>query len=145
MRSTRNATWVRWTLIVVLLLFGGITLFLSTSVLFDLFGMREKEGNYVQFVVLANFFASVLYFAAAVGLIAHEPWARHPLWMASVVLLLASLAFGWYVYQGGIHEQRTIGAMIFRTLLTIAFYATAVWIGRAQQQQTETFTTNTST
>jgi len=58
MKTTRNRNWVRWTLIAVLLLFGGITLFLSASVLFDLFGMREKEGNYVQFVVLANFFAS---------------------------------------------------------------------------------------
>ena len=140
MKTTRNRNWVRWTLIAVLLLFGGITLFLSASVLFDLFGMREKEGNYVQFVVLANFFASILYFAAAFGLLAHKPWARYPLWMASVVMLVASLAFGWYVYQGGIHEQRTIGAMAFRTVLTIAFYATAVWIGRAHHQRTNTTT-----
>ena len=40
MKTTRNRNWVRWTLIAVLLLFGGITLFLSASVLFDLFGMR---------------------------------------------------------------------------------------------------------
>jgi hypothetical protein len=129
---------VRWALIVVLLLFGGLTLFLSTSVLLDLFGMREKEGNYVQFVVLANFFASILYLASALGLIAHRPWARYPLWMACVVLLLTSLAFGWYVYQGGLHEQRTIGALAFRTLLTLAFYATAVRIGRAHQHETNT-------
>lgn len=140
MKTTRNRNWVRWTLIAVLLLFGGITLFLSASVLFDLFGMREKEGNYVQFVVLANFFASILYFAAAFGLLAHKPWARYPLWMASAVLLVASLGFAWHVYQGGIHEQRTIGALAFRTLLTIAFYTTAVWIGRAQHQRTNTTT-----
>ena len=70
MKNTRNTNRVRWALIAVLLLFGGVTLFLSTSVLFDLFGMREKEGNYVQIVVLANFFASVLYIAAAIGLLA---------------------------------------------------------------------------
>ena len=134
MKTTQNANWVRWTLIAVLLLFGGITLFLSTSVLFDLFGMREKEGNYVQFVVLANFFASIGYFAAAIGLLAHKLWARYPLWMASVILIGTSLGLAWYVSQGGLHEPRTIVAMIFRTVLTSVFYFTAAWIGRSQQQ-----------
>ena len=142
MSNARNTSWIRWTLIAVLLLFGGVTLFLSSSILLDLFGMREKEGNYVQFVVLANFFASILYFAAAIGLLAHKWWARYPLWMASVVLLVTSLAFGWYIYQGGVHEQRTIVAMIFRTLLTIVFYATAIRVGRAHQPQTRTISTN---
>lgn len=145
MKTTRNIRSVRWILIAVLLFFGGITLFLSTSVLFDLFDMREMEGNYVEFVVLANFFASILYFAAAFGLITQQPWARYPLWIAGVVMVVASLALGWYVHLGGIHEQRTIVAMIFRTLLTLAFYATAVYIGRAQHQQTQTIKTNTST
>ncbi|MFZ1659880.1 MAG: hypothetical protein WAT61_13715 [Flavobacteriales bacterium] len=135
MKITGNKILVRRTLIAVLLLFGAITLFLSTSIFFDLFGMREKEGNFVPFVVQANFIASIGYVAAAIGLIAHKPWARYPLWMASVVLLVASIAFAWYVYQGGIHEQRTIGALAFRTLLTLAFYATAVWIGRGLPQQ----------
>lgn len=140
MKNTRNTNRVRWALIAVLLVFGGVTLFLSTSVLFDLFGMREKEGNYVQIVVLANFFASVLYIAAAIGLLAHRLWARYPLWMASVVLITASMAFAWHVYQGGIHESHTISALVFRTVLTLAFYATAVWVGRAQQQQHHTTT-----
>ena len=136
MRATRNTTFMRWALIAALLLFGGLTLFLSTSVLLDLFEIREKEGNYVQFVVLANFFASILYFAGAVGLVTRKPWARYPLGMAIVVLLVASVAFARHVYQGGIHEQRTIGALAFRTVLSIAFYATAAWIGRSDQQPT---------
>jgi len=32
---------------VILTAFGLLTLFLSTSVIFDLFGIRAKEGNYV--------------------------------------------------------------------------------------------------
>ena len=143
MKITGNKILVRRTLIAVLLLFGAITLFLSTSIFFDLFGMREKEGNFVPFVVQANFIASIGYVAAAIGLIAHKPWARYPLWMASVVLLVASIAFAWYVYQGGIHESHTISALVFRTVLTLAFYATAVWIGRAQQQQHHTTTGRT--
>ena len=47
--------------------FGLLTLFLSTSVIFDLFGIRAKEGNYVLFVVWANFISSVLYLVAPTG------------------------------------------------------------------------------
>ena len=136
MKTRRNTKWVRWALIAVLVLFGGITLFLSTSILFDLFGIREKEGEYVPFVVLANFIASIGYLAAAIGLLAHRLWARYPLWMASAVLLMASVGFAVHVLQGGIHESHTIVALAFRTVLTIAFYATAVWLIRAQPQQT---------
>ncbi|HRA60413.1 MAG TPA: hypothetical protein PLG30_12425 [Bacteroidia bacterium] len=35
----------------VLSIFGLLILFLSSSVIFDLFGIREKEGNYVLFIV----------------------------------------------------------------------------------------------
>lgn len=135
MKTTRNTKWVRWALIAVLVLFGGITLFLSTSILFDLFGIREKEGQYVPFVVLANFIASIGYFAAAIGLLVHRLWARYPLWMASAVLLMASVGFAVHVLQGGIHGSHTIVALAFRTVLTIGFYATAVWLIRAQPQQ----------
>lgn len=135
MKATWNIKMVRLILIGVLLFFGLLTLFLSSSILLDLFDMREKEGNYVQFVVLANFFASVFYLVAAFGLIVRKPWARFPLWMASVLLIGTSLAFAWYVYQGGIYEQHTSMALIFRSLLTLAFYFTAAWIGRTQQQQ----------
>ncbi|MBK9421483.1 MAG: hypothetical protein IPN44_10615 [Flavobacteriales bacterium] len=135
MKNTRNKKWVRWALIAVLVLFGGLTLFLSTSILFDLFGIREKEGEYVPFVVLANFIASIGYFAAAMGLLAHRLWARYPLWMASVALLMASVGFAVHLLQGGIHESHTIVALAFRTVLTIGFYATAVWLIRAQPQK----------
>ncbi|MBK6754688.1 MAG: hypothetical protein IPG69_14160 [Flavobacteriales bacterium] len=61
---------LRYVLATVLLLFGALTLFLSTSVIFDLFGVRAREGNYVLVVVWANFIASVLYVLAAGGVIA---------------------------------------------------------------------------
>ena len=54
-------------LTIVLTAFALLTLFLSTSVIFDLFGIRAKEGNYVLFVVLSNFISSILYLFAAYG------------------------------------------------------------------------------
>jgi hypothetical protein len=48
----------------VIIAFGALTLFLSTSVLLDLFGIRERESPYVPAVVVANLIASLLYLPA---------------------------------------------------------------------------------
>ena len=54
---------------IVLALFALLTLFLSSAVIFDWFGIRAKEGNYVLFVVWSNFIASILYLLAVYGFI----------------------------------------------------------------------------
>ena len=61
--------YVLYTSAVILTAFGLLTLFLSTSVIFDLFGIRAKEGNYVLFVVWSNFISSILYLFAAYGFV----------------------------------------------------------------------------
>ena len=113
---------IRYALATVLLLFGALTLFLSTSVIFDLFGIRVREGNYVPVVVWANFIVSILYVLAAAGLMAHKRWTLNVLFMAVLILVGACIAFGWHVISGGIHEQKTIGALTFRTLITLGLY-----------------------
>ncbi|MBK6754204.1 MAG: hypothetical protein IPG69_11590 [Flavobacteriales bacterium] len=120
---------LRYVFAAVLLLFGALTLFLSTSVIFDLFGVRAREGNYVLVVVWANFIASILYVLAAVGVIAQRHWPAKVLLAAVMVLVGAAVVFAWHVYSGGIYEQKTIGALAFRTLLTGAFYFGAARLG----------------
>ena len=56
-------------LAVVILAFGLLTLFLTSSIIFDWFNLREKEGNYVLVVVWGNFLASILYISSAIGLL----------------------------------------------------------------------------
>ena len=53
----------------ILLLLGLLTLFLSSSIIFDLFEIREMEGNYVGFVVWANFISAILYIITALDFI----------------------------------------------------------------------------
>ena len=120
---------LRYVFAAVLLLFGALTLFLSTSVIFDLFGVRAREGNYVLVVVWANFIASILYVLAAVGVIAQRHWPAKVLLVAVVVLVGAAIVFAWHVHSGGPYEQKTIGALAFRTLLTGAFYFGAARLG----------------
>ena len=105
--------------------FGLLTLFLSASVIFDLFGIRAKEGNYVLFVVWANFISSGIYLAASYGFIKNKKWTTPILGVPALILINAFIGFIIYIYAEGIHETKTIGAMIFRIILTLFFVALA--------------------
>ena len=63
-----------------LVLFTAITLFLSTSILLDLFGIREHQGNYVPLVIWSNFQCGWLYCLSLLGLFSHKKWSVVPLY-----------------------------------------------------------------
>lgn len=101
--------------------FGLLTLFLSASIIFDLFGVRAKEGNYVLFVVWANFISSFIYLFASYGLIKKQKWTATILGIATLILILTFARFINYINSDGIHETKTIGAMIFRISISLFF------------------------
>ena len=105
--------------------FGLLTLFLSSSVIFDWFGIRAKEGNYVLFIVWANFISSLLYLISAYGFLKIKSWAFKALSVATVILVVALIGLFIHIYSGGIYETKTIFAMLFRISVTIAFVAIA--------------------
>ncbi|MBU8893783.1 MAG: hypothetical protein KOO66_13470 [Bacteroidales bacterium] len=106
---------------VALTVFGLLTLFLSGSVIFDLFDIREKEGNYVLLVVWANSISSILYLFAAYGFIKNSKWTTKFMVASLVILITAFFGLFIHINQGGIYETKTIGAMGFRILITIVF------------------------
>ncbi|MBS1978034.1 MAG: hypothetical protein JST46_11730 [Bacteroidetes bacterium] len=108
---------------IVLLFFGLVTLFMSTSVIYDLFGIRAKEGNYVPFIVWSNHICGFLYVFSAYGLFSSKPWTTRILLIASTILLLSFAGLIWHVNTGGVYEQRTVFAMLFRIGVTILFAA----------------------
>lgn len=118
----------RYATAIVLILFGLLTLFLSSSIIFDLFGVREKEGYFVLFVVWANFATSLLYLIAAFGLIKLKRWTPAPLILSAVILILAFFGLLNHIDNGGIYETKTVGALIFRTTLTLVFTVSAYYI-----------------
>ena len=111
----------KYILIVVIAAFAALTLFLSSSVIFDWFGVRAKEGNYVLFVVVANFISSILYFVSVYGLIKSKKWAVKPLLLSGSILILAQIGLFVHINAGGIYETKTVGAMFFRIGLTVVF------------------------
>ncbi len=112
---------LHYILITVLIAFALLTLFLSSSVILDLFGIRGQEGNYVLFVVWANFISSVLYLFAAYGLIKYKKWSYMPLGASVIILTAALIGLFYHIELGGLYETKTVGAMFFRTTLTIVF------------------------
>lgn len=101
--------------------FGLLTLFLSSSVIFDLFDIRAREGNYVPFVVWANFISSFLYLAAVYGFLKQKKWTFYLLMVSTIILFLAFIGLNVHAIAGGIYEVKTMKAMIFRTSFTLAF------------------------
>ena len=101
--------------------FGLLTLFLSASIIFDLFEIRIREGNYVLFIVWANFICSFLYFLAAYGFRRSKKWTTKLLIISVLILIFGFIGLMIHIYSGGLYETKTIGAMIFRTSITIIF------------------------
>ena len=108
-------------LAIILAGFGLLTLFLSTSVIFDLFGIRAQEGNFVLFVVWSNFISSILYLFAAYGFIKNKKWTAKLLGISTLILISAFIGLKIYINSGGIYETKTISAMIFRISVTLVF------------------------
>lgn len=112
-------------LAIILTGFGLLTLFLSTSVIFDLFGIRAKEGNYVLFIVWSNFISSILYLIASYGFVTSKRWTAKLLGVSTIILITALIGLFYHINSGGIYETKTIGAMIFRISVTMVFAALA--------------------
>lgn len=108
-------------LIVALLIFGAVTLFMSSSVLFDWFGIREKEGNFVPLIVWANWLCGFLYLMAAFALWKNKLWAVKPLIISLIILAVAFIGLFIHITGGSLYETKTLGAMVFRLGITGIF------------------------
>ena len=87
--------------------------------IFDLFGIRAREGNYVLFVVWSNFISSIIYLTAAYGLVKNEKWTISLLALSTVILIIAFVVLKIHINAGGLYETKTVGAMIFRISITL--------------------------
>lgn len=100
--------------------FGMLTLFMSSSVIFDLFGIRAQQGNYVLFIVWANLFSSILFLIAALVFFKRKTWSHMPLIVSLGILGVAFAGLMIHIGAGGVYETKTIGAMIFRITVNTA-------------------------
>lgn len=113
--------YIPFVLAFFLSVFGILTLFLSTSVIFDLFNIRAREGNYVLFVVWSNFISSILYLFASYGFLKSKKWTTTLLGISTAVLTIAFIGLKIHANFGGLYETKTIGAMVFRISVSFIF------------------------
>lgn len=102
------------------LIFTLITLYLSSSLIFDWFGIREVQGHYLMFIVWVNFIASILYIIALVGFVRNKKWTWKVLGGVSVMIFSAFIGLLLHIDSGGAFELKTIRAVLLRFLLTTA-------------------------
>lgn len=119
---------IQYVLIAILFSFGLLTLFLSSSIIFDWFGIRANEGNYVLFVVWANFISSVIYLISSYGFLKLKKWTTYLLSISVIILIVAFIGLLFYINSGELYETKTVVAMAFRTTLTVFFAATSYFI-----------------
>lgn len=104
---------------ILLIAFGLSTLFLSSSVLFDWFGIRALEGNFVPFMAWVNLLSAILYLVAAYLLIMKKKMAFTALIISLILLIIGNIVLQFYIKNGGLYELKTPKALLFRTIITV--------------------------
>lgn len=119
MTRRRQGRGVRWTVSLVAVAFGLLTIKEGGFVLIGNEAARAAAGNYVPFVLWFNFLAGFAYVIAGVGLWVRQHWA---VWLAIAIAAATAftfMAFGIHVSTGGAFETRTVIAMSLRTLVWV--------------------------
>lgn len=110
--------WI-WTVSVIAVLFGLLTIREGGGVLFWSEAARTAAGQYVPFVVWFNFLAGFAYVVTGVGLWFRRRWAARLALVIAGSTLAVFAAFGVHVAGGGGHELRTIVAMSLRSTVWV--------------------------
>lgn len=134
-KRIRNRKILRISLITIMGVITFVTLFLTLSIFFDLFGIREKEGNYVPMIVLANFISGVFYLIALGGLLTWKNWVSKVLLTNLIFLVGGFVSLFLHIYIGGLYEDKTIKAMVFRISLSAVFWGASLLIGRKPKKK----------
>jgi hypothetical protein len=131
MTIRKRPVWV-WITSIIAVAFGVMTIKSGGSVLFFDGEARRAAGNYVDFVLWFNFIAGFFYVGTGIGIWLEKSWALAATATITALTLLVFGAFEIHVFFGGEYEQRTVVAMILRTLVwaTITFISWRRWVPR---------------
>lgn len=127
---------LRYGVVLALALLGGLTVFLTGSVLLDLFGIRQKEGNFVPFIVWANLLAGALYLLAAWGLFRYRGWTVGLLSTTTLLMIGAFVALQQHIQAGGLYKTETVNGMLFRVGFTALAAVAAYFLTRKKTMYT---------
>lgn len=115
---SRNQTLIVTTSVVAVL-FGVATIVSGARTLQGEEAAVQAAGAVVPFVLWFNTAAGFAYVAAGVGLVLRRRWAWPAALLVALTTALVFAALGVHVAMGGAYEQRTVAAMLLRTVVWI--------------------------
>lgn len=121
----RRGIW-NWTMALIAIGFGLLTIKESGTVLFGNEVARSAAGHYVPFVLWFNFLAGFAYVIAGAGLWRLQRWAVGLAIVIAAATLVVFAAFGIHIASGGNWELRTLIAMGLRSLVWITIVVISV-------------------
>lgn len=132
--SDRNKRVISFTLGLLAIGFGVMTLKSGGFALFGGVEGKDFAGQYVPFVLWFNFIAGFFYVISGVGIILKTKWALKLSIALAVLTLLVFLGFGIHIFLGNSYETRTIGAMSIRAIFWIIISASLMKIEPNKKQ-----------
>lgn len=105
---------------------GIYTLIVSSGILFNLFGMREWVGEYIQATIVANFICSFLYLVSAWLFFKRSKWSTTILFIATIIMFIGYIGMLFHIQETQRLNVHIIGEMLIRTTGTM-LYAAAAW------------------
>ena len=125
MSTQTNRSIDIWIMSAIAVAFGLLTIKSGGAVLFIDGADREAAGNYVPFVLWFNFIAGFIYLLAGAGVFMQKRWAAWLSIMIATTTIIVFALFGLHILNSGLYENRTVGAMIMRTVVwaLIAIFA----------------------
>ena len=112
--------------------FGCMTIFSGSSILFASQQAQTWAGDYVPFVLWFNFLAGFVYVITGLGALYAQGWARTLALVLATTSLLVCLAFFFHIWRGGAFEMRTVGALIFRVSFWLVMVVVLTRNGKMQ-------------
>ncbi|MCO5113520.1 MAG: hypothetical protein M9899_05035 [Bdellovibrionaceae bacterium] len=133
--SDRNKKVIAFTLGLLAIGFGVMTIKSGGFALFGGVEGKDFAGRYVPFVLWFNFIAGFFYVISGIGIILKTKWALKSSIILAALTLLVFLAFGIHIFLGNPYETRTIGAMSIRTIFWIFISVSLMKIGSNNKQE----------
>lgn len=104
----------------VILVFALMTIIAGGRSLFTEAGVAAR-GNIVPLVLWFNFIAGFLYLVAGIATFRMKACVKKLAVVLAVLNVGVLLYLLSHIFQGGLYENKTVVAMIFRTLFWVAF------------------------
>lgn len=107
---------------------GLYTLYISSGLLFDLFGVRHETETYIQATSISNFICSFLYLFSSYLFFRKSKLSTSVLFIATIIMFIGYIGMLFHIQAQRPYGVRIIAEMLIRTSGTMLYAATAWYI-----------------